>query len=143
MSMIELIGLSLIILCYVTAYLVALYARAVYIDPDDIEEIGSGLTEGKRSFLIRLAEDPRAFVQIALVYNSAALIVSTVATVRVLESFAQRLEMAPHLLIAVGLVLVWLSFVMVVEYLTRRASRRAVSPQMLRHLWIRATIYIA
>ncbi len=141
--MIELIGLSLIILCYVTAYLVALYARAVYIDPDDVEEIGPGLPEGKRSFLIRLAGDPRAFVQIALVYNSAALIVSTLATVRVLERLAQRLEMAPHSLIVVGLILVWLSFVLVVEYLTRRASRRAVSPQMLRHLWIIASIYVA
>ncbi len=41
----ELIGLTLIILCYITAYLVALYARAVYIDPDDVEEIGCDITQ--------------------------------------------------------------------------------------------------
>jgi len=139
--MYEFIGIVLIVLCYVTAYLVSLYSRAVYVGPDDLEEIGLRLTGRKRTILTRLADDPRTFLQIAIVYKSAVLILSTAAVVRVMESLARRLEAAAYFLILPGLLMAWFSYVLIVEHWSRRASRRAVSPQMLRHLWLIAFIY--
>ncbi len=139
--MIELGGIVVIVFCYLTAYLVSLYARAVYIDPDEVEEIDVGRMTKKRRFLLKLADDPRTFVQIAVVYNSAALMVVTVVSELLLAHLSSELGIRWYLVIIPGLFLVWLSYVMIVEYLTRRASRRAVSPQMLKRLWIIAVIY--
>lgn len=139
--MIELIGILVIGICYFTAYLISLYSRAVYIDPDEVDQIDPGQATRQLRFLIRLADDPRTFVQIAVVYKAAALIVVTVLTTVLLEGLSSRLGLAPYLLVVPVLALIWITYVMVVEYLTRRASRRAVSPRMLRHVWIIASIY--
>ncbi|MDH3891339.1 MAG: hemolysin family protein [candidate division Zixibacteria bacterium] len=139
--MMELVGILVIVICYFTAYLISLYSRAVYIDPDEVEEIDPGQAAGQTRFLMRLADDPRTFVQVAVVYKTAALIVVSVLTTLLLVGLAAKLELAPYLLVVPGLAWIWLSYVMVVEYSTRRASRRAVSPRMLRHVWIIASIY--
>jgi len=139
--MLWLVGPIVFVLCYVTAYVVSLYSRAVYLDPDDLDELGLKLVGRKRVMLTRLAGDPRTFLQIAVVYKAAMLIVSTAVMVRLTEKMALDLGTAPYVLIVPGLLLTLLSFVLVVERLTRRASRRAVSPQMLRHLWLITSIY--
>ena len=139
--MLELIGILIIILCYFTAYLISLYSWAVYIDPDEVDQIEPGKTSRQLKFILRLADDPRAFVQIAVVYKTAALIVVTVISTVLLKELSQQLDLASYLLVIPGLALIWITFLMVVEYLTRRASRQAVSPQMLHNLWIIEAIY--
>lgn len=139
--MIELIGILAIVTCYFTAYLISLYSRAVYIDPDEVDQIDPGQASAQLRFLMRLADDPRTFIQIAVVYKTAALIVVTVLTTGLLAGLSRLLGLATYLLLIPGLTLIWISYVMVVEYLTRRASRRAVNPGMLRHVWIIASIY--
>lgn len=139
--MTEVIAVLVIAICYFTAYKISLYSRAVYIDPDEVDQIDLGQASWQLRFFVRLADDPRAFVQIAVVYKTAALILVTVFSTILLESLSQRVGLASSLLVVPGLVLIWISYVMVVEYLTRRAARHAVNPQMLRHVWIIASIY--
>lgn len=139
--MIELIGILVIVICYFTAYLISLYSRAVYIDPDEVDQIEPGPASRQLKFLMRLADDPRTFVQIAVVYKTSALIVVTVLTTVLLEGLSSQLGLVPYLLIVPGLAAIWITYVMVVEFLSRRASRRAVNPRMLRRVWIIASIY--
>ena len=67
--------------CYFSAYVVSLYALAVYIDPEDIAELIPDASERHRQTLTRLVDDPRAFVQVASVYRSFVLVVIAVCVV--------------------------------------------------------------
>ena len=126
---------------YLTGYLVSLYSLAVYIDPDEVEILFNGITSSRRNFLIKLARDPRAFVQIAVVYKALILVLTTAASIRILGLLSDGTGSKMLLWYVPGLVLIWLSYIVVVEYLPRRSSRRAINPQMLKHLWFIAAVY--
>lgn len=122
-----------IIWCYLTAYVVSLYASAVYIDPDDIARLLPDLSRRRREALVRLVEDPRAFVQVATIYRYFALIVIVVATLLLSE---RALVAGTVYLKVANLLLVWALFVLVAEFLPRRASRRPVPQRMIHWLWL-------
>ena len=138
--MISLLWILVIIWCYATAYIVSFYASAVYIDSDDITRLLPDISRKRRKTLVRLVEDPRAFLQVATVYRYLALIAVVVATLALsdlaLDTGAVYLKVA-------GLILVWVMFVLVVEFLPRRASRRPVSQRMIRWLWLISLLYRA
>ncbi|MEA3297279.1 MAG: hemolysin family protein [candidate division Zixibacteria bacterium] len=126
---------------YLTGYLVSLYSLAVYVNPDEVKTLFDGITASRRSFLSKLALDTRAFVQIAIVYKAFVLILITTAAIRILGYLSSETGLNALLWYGPGLVLVWLSYIFVVEYFPRRSSRRAINPKMLKHLWFIAAVY--
>ncbi|MBN1213202.1 MAG: HlyC/CorC family transporter [candidate division Zixibacteria bacterium] len=139
--MLEWLFLFLIIGFFLSAYIVSFYSLAVYIDPDDIVTLFPGISRKNREALKKLADDPRAFMQIATVYKSFALIVITVLTTYILQSVTRRYDLSFLYVYPVGLVLVWFSQIFWVEYFARRAARRAYKSSMPRHLWLITLIY--
>jgi CBS domain containing-hemolysin-like protein len=126
---------------YTTAYIVSLYSLAVYIDPEEVETLFPDISRRQRDFLRRLAGDPRAFVQVATVYKSFALIVVTVLTCYLLESVSSTFGLHRIYVYPLGFALVWLLQVFWVEYLARRSSRRAIRARMRKYLWLITSIY--
>ena len=126
---------------FFTAYVVSLYSLAVYIDPEEVDTLLAGASRRKREFLRKLADDPRAFVQIAAVYKAFILILNTgVVTVmlsRLMAEFGGRGQIVTPL----GLLIVWLLYIATVEYLPRRSSRKAINVQMTRYLWLISLLY--
>ncbi len=139
--MIEIVYLLIVIILYVTAYVVSLYSLAVYIDPDEVETLFPNISKSRQNLLKKLAGDPRAFVQIAVVYRSFALVIISVLSYKLLTGYAVFEEIPPWVIPAVGILLVWILFVITVEYLPRRSSRKAINNRMVRHLWIISPIY--
>jgi len=135
----EIFCLLVIVIGYITAYLVSLYSLAVYIDPDEIENLFPNISLSRRRFLVKLARDPRAFVQIATIFKSFALIVITLAVITFTLHLTGKREIDFNLFLFPGMIIHWLVYIIVVEYLPRRSSRKAINQRMLRHLWV---IYI-
>ena len=140
--MIDLIYLFVVIVGYSTAYIVSLFSLAVYIDPDEVEELYPGLSPSRRRFVARLADDPLVFVQIANVYKSFALILVTVAVFQLLPrlGFAEPMQVAA--VRVVGLLITWVLYIFFVEYMPRRSANLADRSRMLRHLWLIRVIYL-
>jgi CBS domain containing-hemolysin-like protein len=136
--MVSVIWLLVIVWCYLTAYVVSLYASAIYIDPEDIARLLPELSRRRRDALARLVEDPRAFVQVATIYRYLALVVIVVATLLLSERAVAG--NAVYLKVP-ALLLVWALFVLVAEVLPRRASRRPVSQRIIRWLWLIRVLY--
>ncbi len=134
--------LLIIFILFVTGYVVSLYALAVYIDPDDIRELLPGVSRRRQALLRRLMGDPRAFVQVAAVYRSFALILVSVLSLFVMDVMANLVGVRSTLLYPGGLLLVWLLQIIVVDYLPRRSSRKAVNDKMIKHLWLITIIYV-
>lgn len=134
-------ALAVIVLAYLSGYLISVYALAVYIDPDELKKLIPGSSRWRQRILQRLADDPRAFVQVATVYRSFALIVITSAVVLAVGQ-AFRAPTVNYIY-PVSLVLTWLLFIFFVEYLPRRISRRAISHRMMRYLWFITLMYLS
>lgn len=139
--MLEWLFLILIVCFFLSAYIVSFYSLAVYIDPDDIVTLFPNISRKNREALKKMADDPRAFMQIATVYKSFALIVITVLTSYILQSVTRWFDLGFLYVYPVGLALIWFSQIFWVEYFARRAARKSYKSSMPRHLWLITLIY--
>lgn len=140
--MMSLLSIAVITGAYVSAYVVSLYSLAMYIDPDEVEQLFPSLSRRRRELFERMTEDPRVFVQIAAVYKSFALVMITAATFFLVDLNADAFQVQHRVGFLAALLAVWLVFVLVVEYLPRRASRTVVGPRMLGAFWLVVLIYV-
>jgi len=124
---------------YFSAYVVSLYALAVYIDPEDIADLIPDASERHRKTLTRLVDDPRAFVQVAAVYSSFVLVVISVCVVFLTNRMVTGLD--PVYWYPVSLLAAWLCFILCAQYLPRRTSRTAIDRNMLRYLRLISIIF--
>jgi len=125
-----------------TGYMISVYSLAVYIDPDKVQNLKPGVSARRQRILSRLAGDPLAFVQVSTVYRSFALILITVCAAFILDLLAASLGLNSYYLYPVGMVCVWLLYILFVEYLPRRFSRRAVGRGVPRFFWLIAFMYV-
>jgi len=131
----------LILIGYTVSYIVSLYSLAVYIDPDEVETLFPDVTNRRRVFLKRLADDPRVFVQMAMIFKSFTLVVISGLTVLALYPHDTDIGWLSMIELALWLVAVWLIYIVIVEYFPRRSSRRAVNQKMLKQLWVITITY--
>ena len=132
---------AIVVVGFATGYIVSLYSLAVYVDPEDVQRLYPSLAARRRRFVERLAGDPLAFVQIANVYKSFALILITIAVFQLTSRLAGVTPLVPMIFQAAGILLTWLLYIFFVEYMPRRSARTAERARMLRHLWLIALIY--
>lgn len=130
-----------IVVGYLTAYVISLYSLAVNLDPEEVDSLAPRLSGVWHGFLKRLSDNPRAFLQIAVVYNSAALVLITIASLHLMKAVVDWSGVSSYIVVPIGLILVWLLFLVFVEMLPRRSSRQALDEGIVYHLWIVATIY--
>ncbi len=141
MLWVDLLSFVVVIIAHATAYIVSLYSLAVYLDPDEIETLFPNISAARRRFLVKLAQDPRAFVQIAIIYKSLALIIITVVSFGLARQAASAMGFATPWFHFVWLIVIWLVYLAIIEYLPRRTSRKAINRQMVRHLWVITVIW--
>ena len=127
---------------YVSAYIVSVYATAMYIDSDELESLFPNLSRRRRQLFERITEDPRVFMQIAAVYKSFALAVVAGALYFMLDGSDPETALQAHLRFVVALVAGWFVFVIIVEYLPRLSSRTVFGPRTLGAFWLVVLIYI-
>jgi len=135
----EVLALVLVIGGYVTGYIISLYSLAVYIDPDEVESLYPNISKSRRDFLKKLADDPLAFVQTAVIYKSLMLVVLTVSATRLTRPWTDN-EYG-WMISSLVLMLVWIGYIVFVEYLPRRASRTAINLHMTKRMWLVSIIY--
>ena len=103
MSIGDFVNAIVILTCYVSAYYVSLYSLAVYIDPDEVKSLFPSISARRRELLLKLARDPRAFMQIAIVYKSLVLILCSFLAIELLNSLIAGLDFESSRVILVPL----------------------------------------
>ncbi len=139
----DLASILVLIVVYVTGYVVSTYALAVYVDPDELETLFPKSNSSQRSFLKRLANDPRSLVKLADIYKSFLLIVISALAILQLQRIIPLDGILSWVINLAVLLMLWLLFVLVVEVLPRYSTRRAINSGMLRYLWILYLVYLA
>ncbi len=133
--MVILLIIGLLIALYVSGYLVAVYALAIFVDPEDVEKQATNESY-THNFLRKLTSDPRAFRQLATLYKSLVLILVSILSVQL----AARLLPVENLSFWGGLlfdlVLIWPLYLLVVEYLPRRHSRTFAHGTSPQSVWV-------
>lgn len=130
-----------IIISFLLGYIISLYSLAVYIDPDEIEKLLPNTSPKRQKFLNKLANDPRALMQISIVFKSFILILITVFTSKLLQGISSLSGSSFPLIYAAGFIFIWLLYIIFLEILPRHSSRTAISSQMLKRLWIIYFVY--
>jgi CBS domain containing-hemolysin-like protein len=130
-----------VVLAFASGYAVSLYALSVYVDPDDATALATGSSKRRQRQLRLLTQDPRTLTQVAAIYGAVVLIVITAAGLELMEFVIAQLQLNPPLVYVPGLVLIWLLYVLLIEYLPRRRSRRFLRQSKLRLLWLVVTVY--
>ena len=138
----DLLSVVAIVVIYASEYIVSLYALSVYIDPDEVVSLSPNISRGQQEFLKKLAADPRAFVQIATVYKSFALIVLVLLASRILVSISTEFGVNLLYIAPIGLAVIWLLQLFSVEYMARQASRHAIKNRMPRYFWLITLVYV-
>ncbi len=141
MLLLGVLYLIIVVVAYVTAYLVSLYSLAVYIDPDEVETLFPDISPAQRTFLVKLGRDPRAFVQIAVVYKSFVLIIVSVIVLQLSRWLAAATGLDATLLMLLGMGVHWFFYLVIIEYFPRHSSRKAINQRMVRRLWVIAIIW--
>jgi CBS domain containing-hemolysin-like protein len=129
-----------ILFCFSTGYVVSLYALAFYIDPDEAQKLIPPQNRLQRRILEHLSEDARAFRQLAIVYKSFILIVSSASVIHLFRKL--EVEVVYGVSSVVGLAILWALYMIIVEYLPRRISRNVIAKGQLRHFWAITLVYI-
>ncbi len=140
--MLELFFLVIIVVAFVLAYLVSMYALAVYVDPDEIEDILPSTTVSHKKLLSKIVGDPRAFLQIAEIYKSFSLIIITILSTEIFYHLSTIINFNPIPVLVTGLIFIWFLYIGAVEILPRYYSRRAVNINIVRHLWLITMVYV-
>jgi len=140
--MIDLLLIFVILAGYFVAYIVSLFSLAVYIDPDDIEKSFPGVSARRRRFMQKLVGDPRAFVQVAAICKSFVLIFISVATDRLMSDLAGAYGIEDLPVRLAGLLVAWILYIIIGEYMPRRSARKAISDRMVRFLWLVSLLYL-
>ena len=138
----ELVMIVAIGLIYFSAYLVSLYSLAVYIDPEEVEELFPGIPERQQEFVKRLVGDPRAFMQVATVYKSFALIFVVILATYLLAELADEMGVDRLIIYPIGFLFVWLMQIFFVEYLARRRAMITFRDGKPQFLWLVSGIYV-
>ena len=139
--MTDLLYILIILLCFFTKYIVSLYALAVYIDPDDVEELIPEVKSFTKKMLLTMSGDARAFLQISEIYKSFTLIIVTIFTVLLSQTIARLFNINLIFIVTAGLLLVWIFHIIIGEILPRYSSRKAINIGMTKYLWIIYPIY--
>ncbi|MEA2031719.1 MAG: hemolysin family protein [candidate division Zixibacteria bacterium] len=137
----ELLYILIVVIFFISSYVISLYSLSIYIDPDDLDSLLSNVSGKRKKFLRRLVNNPQVFIQIAAVYKSFSLIVISIVTYHFLQQ-VNILEQSSGLFLSlVVLAITWSIYVLVVEYLPRRSLRNSIDRQIVRHLWFIFIIY--
>lgn len=127
---------------YAAAYVVSLYALAVYIHPDELHTLLPGLSGRGRKLIMRMVDDPRLFGQIATVYKTLVLVLVTLTTVLLLQKLQAGWAVEVWMTFPVALAAIWLIHIMIVELLPRRTSLTAINARMTSFLWLLGLIFM-
>ncbi|UCD64268.1 MAG: HlyC/CorC family transporter [Candidatus Zixiibacteriota bacterium] len=140
--MAEFLAALVIVAGFLTGYIVSRYASMVFVDPDEIDTFYPKASPSQRAFMRRLADDPRALMQVADAYKAFVLILVSGLSLRLVSTAVAYLGVAAYLGYAVGFVFIWVLYLAVVEALPRYYSRKAVRRTMLRYLWLVHLVYL-
>ncbi len=140
--MVDIVCLAGVLVGFVTIYIVSLYASAVYVDPDEIEEVLPLASAGHRAFLIKLADDPLAMVRVAEIYKSFWLVVFSALALIQAGQLSQLWGVDRVITFPVVLLLVWIVYLLVAEILPKMSSLKAINASMLKYLWVIRLVYL-
>lgn len=138
--MVALLIIGLLIVLYVSGYFVAVYALAIFVDPEDVARQASDNSYTHR-FLQKLTEDPRAVRQLAILYKSFVLILVTVLSVQLAAHLLPVQQLSFWGALLFDLVLIWPLYILLLEYLPRRHSRAFAHGTAPQSIWIVVIIH--
>lgn len=137
-----LLYLLLIVIVYYLGHILSLYSSVAYLESDELEDTVKSFKGYRKKYLGLIIDNPRISIQIASVFKSFALVFLTLLGV----FLAGEIKVISGLTLIVAypilLVLIWLLYLIFMEYLPRRRVLQMTEKEFVRYILLFAIIYM-
>ena len=123
-----------IVAIYYAGFKFGLYSSALYMEPEEIEEYSSKLSEFTRHRLNELFENQRQIIRLSMFVKSFALVLLSFFAILIGQEIIYSFAINPAATIFVSLLIVWIQHVFFLEYLPRRKAIREIDVKTVRFL---------
>lgn len=123
-------------------YVLSLYSSVAYVEPERIEHLIEKLSGFRRKYLNEILEYPRISLQLAIVFKSLLLILISLMIILACNHLGARYNVPLNFTYLIGLVLVWILYLIFIEILPRRRVLRLEDKEILKYLPFYASVYV-
>jgi putative hemolysin len=139
--LITIICLILLMIMIYACYVLSLYSSAAYLEVEELEHIVNRLSGYRKKHLEIIIDNPRKPIQLALVFKSFALVVSTLIGVLLSGYLAEAVPIPAWVVYGIVLLMIWLVYLILGEFLPRRRVFKATEKKIIKHLPLFTVIY--
>ncbi|MCP4706146.1 MAG: DUF21 domain-containing protein, partial [candidate division Zixibacteria bacterium] len=132
----------LIVVIYFLGHILSLYSSVAYLESDELEETAQNLTGYRKKYLELIIDNPRISIQIALLFKSFALVGVTLLGVFLAGEVKAVTGLPLSIVYPVLLVLIWLLYLVFMEYLPRRRVLKTSEKEIVRYILLFAFVYL-
>ncbi len=140
--MIGLLYLAALITLFYLAYILSLFSSAAYFDIENLEDFLSHQTGFRRKYLALITERPRITFQVAVLFKSFALVAASFLGLLLAQCTATEKTISFEIICLITLALIWILYLLIVEFLPRQKVLRASSAELIQLVPIFAAAYI-
>ena len=137
-----LLYLLLIMIVYYLGHILSLYSSVAYLESDELEETVQNFTGYRKKYLELIIDNPRISIQIASVFKSFALVSVTLLGVFLAGDVKALTGLSLAIVYPVLLVIIWLLYLIFMEYLPRRRVLQTSEKEIVRYILLFAIIYL-
>jgi len=131
-----------IIVIYFLGHILALYSSVAYLESDELEDRVKDFTGYRKKYLDLIFDNPRISIQIASLFKSFALVGITLLGVFLAGEVKTLTGLSLAIVFPVLLVLIWLLYLVFMEYLPRRRVLHTSEKEIVRYILLFALFYL-
>lgn len=131
-----------IIVIYFLGHILALYSAVAYLESDELEDRVKNFTGYRKKYLDLIFDNPRISIQIASLFKSFALVGITLLGVFLAGEVKVLTGLSLAIVYPVLLVLIWLLYLVFMEYLPRRRVLHTSEKEIVRYILLFALFYL-
>jgi len=140
--MISVLYIIILIVLYYLGYIASLYSSTVYLEAEELEFLAEKESGLRKRYLLLLMDQPRVIIQLAVVFKSFVLVAVSLLGLVLSQCAVANYPMPSGAACLITLLIIWLIYLLFVEFLPRRRVLKASEKDFIRYLPLFAIVYI-
>jgi len=123
-------------------YTHSLYSSATYIEPEKVENVLSKLKGFRRRYALEIEDNPKIALQLSVFFKSFLLMLLLGSNIYTVSHLRAMYGYIPFFTYPISFVVIWLLYLVVIEYLPRRRILKVNEGDMIRSLSLLTLVYL-
>jgi len=139
--MISLLYILILFVLFYLGYIISLYSSTIYLEVEELEYLAEKESGLRKRYLLLLVDQPRVIIQLAVMFKSFVLVTASLMGLLLSQCAVAGYQMPWGAACSIILLIIWLMYLLFVEFLPRRRVLKAAERDFIRYLPLFAFIY--